>query len=200
MPSLLLIVGRGADLFRSLRWSRIIGAVGVLAVVDCRESGGLQLVERFEVERRRFGGEHGATGDGTRCSKKRPRSRKRKRRPRKRRPTRRRKTQRLPLSLKRRRSRRRKVGDRPALEGGGYLRRHCRARRHVMNVVDNLAWIQGVRNFKATHGYKAKDYGGIHERLCQSIRPSVATRLKQMKSISTTLTAKPTATSGSSTL
>jgi hypothetical protein len=31
------------------------------------------------------------------------------------------------------------------------------ARRHVMNVVDNIAWIQGVRNFQGTYGRNPKD-------------------------------------------
>jgi hypothetical protein len=50
-----------------------------------------------------------------------------------------------------------KVGDRPAPEFGGYFGAIAGARRHVMNVVDSLAWIQGVRNFKAEKGRKPKD-------------------------------------------
>jgi hypothetical protein len=49
------------------------------------------------------------------------------------------------------------VGSRPAMEGGGYLRAIGSARRHVMNVVDNIAWIQGVRSFKAEEGRKPKN-------------------------------------------
>lgn len=49
------------------------------------------------------------------------------------------------------------VGSRPQMEGGGYLRAIGSARRHVMNVVDNIAWIQGVRSFKAEEGRKPKD-------------------------------------------
>lgn len=52
---------------------------------------------------------------------------------------------------------RKAVGSRPTIEGGGYLRAIAGAHRHVMNVVDNLAWIQGVRNFKGTYGRKPKD-------------------------------------------
>lgn len=50
-----------------------------------------------------------------------------------------------------------KVGDRPRPEFGGYFGAIAGARRHVMNVVDNLAWIQGVRSFKAEEGRKPKD-------------------------------------------
>jgi hypothetical protein len=51
-----------------------------------------------------------------------------------------------------------KVGDRQTQRlGGGYYAAIIGARRHVMNVVDSLAWIQGVRNFKAEKGRKPKD-------------------------------------------
>ena len=51
-----------------------------------------------------------------------------------------------------------KVGDRQTQGlGGGYYSAIIGARRHVMNVVDSLAWIQGVRNFKGTYGRKPKD-------------------------------------------
>jgi hypothetical protein len=43
------------------------------------------------------------------------------------------------------------------LEGGGYLRAIAGARRHVMNVVDSISWIQGVRSFKAEEGRKPKN-------------------------------------------
>lgn len=49
------------------------------------------------------------------------------------------------------------VGSRTQMEGGGYLRAIGSARRHVMNVVDQIAWIQGVRSFKAEEGRKPKD-------------------------------------------
>jgi hypothetical protein len=50
-----------------------------------------------------------------------------------------------------------KVGDRPAPESGSYFGAIVGARRHVMNVVDSIAWIQGVRSFKAEEGRKPKD-------------------------------------------
>lgn len=51
----------------------------------------------------------------------------------------------------------RKVGDREVVQGGGYYSAIMGARRHVMNVADNLAWIQGVRSFKAEEGRKPKN-------------------------------------------
>lgn len=50
-----------------------------------------------------------------------------------------------------------KVGSREIVQGGGYYSAIMGARRHVMNVVDNIAWIQGVRNFQGTYGRKPKD-------------------------------------------
>ena len=50
-----------------------------------------------------------------------------------------------------------KVGGRPAPEFGGYYGAIAGARRHVMNVVDSLSWIQGVRSFKAEEGRKPKN-------------------------------------------
>ncbi len=50
-----------------------------------------------------------------------------------------------------------KVGGRPAPEFGGYFGAIAGARRHAMNVVDSLAWIQGVRSFKAEEGRKPKN-------------------------------------------
>jgi hypothetical protein len=49
------------------------------------------------------------------------------------------------------------VGSRPPMQGGGYLRAIGSARRHVMNVADSIAWIQGVRSFKAEEGRKPKN-------------------------------------------
>jgi hypothetical protein len=50
-----------------------------------------------------------------------------------------------------------KVGGRPAPASGGYFAAIVGARRHVMNVVDSIAWIQGVRNFKGEEGRKPKN-------------------------------------------
>jgi len=50
-----------------------------------------------------------------------------------------------------------KVGGRPAPDFGGYYGAIAGARRHVMNVADSLAWIQGVRSFKAEEGRKPKN-------------------------------------------
>jgi len=51
-----------------------------------------------------------------------------------------------------------KVGGRQTQGlGGGYLGAVAGARRHAMNVVDSIAWIQGVRSFKAEEGRKPKN-------------------------------------------
>jgi hypothetical protein len=50
------------------------------------------------------------------------------------------------------------VGSRPPMEGGGYFRAIGSARRHVYNTVEQLAWIQGVRSFKAEEGRKPKNH------------------------------------------
>jgi hypothetical protein len=49
------------------------------------------------------------------------------------------------------------VGSRPQPTTGGYYGAIMGARRHVMNVVDNISWIQGVRNFQGTYGRNPKD-------------------------------------------
>jgi hypothetical protein len=49
------------------------------------------------------------------------------------------------------------VGSREVVAGGGYYPAIIGARRHVMNVVDSISWIQGVRNFQGTYGRKPKD-------------------------------------------
>jgi hypothetical protein len=58
-----------------------------------------------------------------------------------------------------------KVGSRPAPEFGGYFGAIAGARRHVMNVVDSIAWIQGVRSFKAEQGRKPKDTAEFMKRV-----------------------------------
>jgi hypothetical protein len=58
-----------------------------------------------------------------------------------------------------------KVGDRPAPEFGGYFGAIAGARRHVMNVADSIAWIQGVRSFKAEQGRKPKDTAEFMKRV-----------------------------------
>jgi hypothetical protein len=49
------------------------------------------------------------------------------------------------------------VGSRPQPTTGGYYGAIMGARRHVMNVVDNISWIQGVKNFQGTYGRNPKD-------------------------------------------
>jgi hypothetical protein len=52
---------------------------------------------------------------------------------------------------------RKAVGSRTIVQGGGYYSAIMGARRHVMNVADAIAWIQGVRSFKAEEGRKPKN-------------------------------------------
>ena len=47
--------------------------------------------------------------------------------------------------------------------GGGYFSAIVGARRHVMNVVDQLAWMQGVQHFQATEGRQAEGPRRVHE-------------------------------------
>jgi hypothetical protein len=56
------------------------------------------------------------------------------------------------------------VGSRAPMEGG-YFAAIGSARRHVLNVVDALAWTQGVRNFKAEQGRKPKDHAEFMSRV-----------------------------------
>ena len=59
-----------------------------------------------------------------------------------------------------------KVGSRQTQGlGDGYYAAVIGARRHVMNVVDSIAWIQGVRSFKAEQGRKPKDTAEFMKRV-----------------------------------
>jgi hypothetical protein len=58
------------------------------------------------------------------------------------------------------------VGSRAPMEGG-YFAAIGSARRHVLNVVDTLAWTQGVRNFKAEQGRKPKDHAEFMSRVVE---------------------------------
>ena len=71
----------------------------------------------------------------------------------------------------------RAVGSRPQMQGGGYLRAIGSARRHVMNVVDNIAWIQGVRSFKAEEGRKPKN----HEEFMKVVVPKYDLQLPKLE-------------------
>jgi hypothetical protein len=51
----------------------------------------------------------------------------------------------------------RTVAGRPGVGEGGYYTAIVGARRHVLNKVEDLAWIQAVQHFKATEGRLPKD-------------------------------------------
>jgi hypothetical protein len=52
----------------------------------------------------------------------------------------------------------RTVAGRGQMEQGGYLTAIAGARRHVLNTVDDLAWIQAVQHFQATEGRLPRDH------------------------------------------
>ena len=52
----------------------------------------------------------------------------------------------------------RKVAGREGVAPGGYANAIIGARRHVLNKVEDLAWIQGVQHFQATEGRLPKDH------------------------------------------
>lgn len=52
----------------------------------------------------------------------------------------------------------RKVAGRESVEPGGYANAIIGARRHILNKVEDLAWIQGVQHFQATEGRLPKDH------------------------------------------
>ena len=70
-----------------------------------------------------------------------------------------------------------KVGGRSAPQFGGYFGAIAGARRHVMNVADSLAWIQGVRSFKAEQGRKPKD----HAEFMKSVVPVYELQLPRIE-------------------
>lgn len=52
----------------------------------------------------------------------------------------------------------RKVAGREGVAPGGYANAIIGARRHILNKVESLAWIQGVQHFQATEGRLPKDH------------------------------------------
>jgi hypothetical protein len=69
------------------------------------------------------------------------------------------------------------VGGRPPMESGGYFTAIAGARRHVLNVVDSLSWIQGVRNFKGEEGRKPKN----HEEFMRVVVPRYELQLPELE-------------------
>lgn len=52
----------------------------------------------------------------------------------------------------------RKVAGRESVEPGGYANAIIGARRHILNKVESLAWVQAVQHFQATEGRLPKDH------------------------------------------
>jgi hypothetical protein len=52
----------------------------------------------------------------------------------------------------------RKVAGREGVAPGGYANAIIGARRHILNKVESLAWIQAVQHFQATEGRLPKDH------------------------------------------
>jgi hypothetical protein len=64
----------------------------------------------------------------------------------------------------------RAVAGRAKVEpGGGYYRAIIGARRHVLNTVDRLAWLQAVQHFKAENGRLPKDHAEFMSRVVEPL-------------------------------
>jgi hypothetical protein len=62
----------------------------------------------------------------------------------------------------------RRVAGREGVGSGGYYTAIVGARRHILNKVESLAWIQGVQHFQATNGRLPKDHA---EFMSQIVEP-----------------------------
>ncbi len=63
----------------------------------------------------------------------------------------------------------RKVAERAGVQPGGYYTAIVGARRHVLNKVDDLAWIQGVQHFKAEQGRLPKDHAEFMSKIIEPL-------------------------------
>jgi hypothetical protein len=63
----------------------------------------------------------------------------------------------------------RTVAGRPGVGEGGYFTAIVGARRHVLNRVEDLAWLQGVQHFQAEHGRLPKDHDEFMSRIVQPL-------------------------------
>ena len=63
----------------------------------------------------------------------------------------------------------RQVAEREGAGEGGYYTAIVGARRHVMNRVEDLAWIQGVQHFQAEHGRLPKDHDEFMSRIVEPL-------------------------------
>jgi hypothetical protein len=63
----------------------------------------------------------------------------------------------------------RRVAGRENIGQGGYLTAIAGARRHVLNKVESLAWIQGVQHFQATNGRLPKDHDEFMKQIVEPL-------------------------------
>jgi len=63
----------------------------------------------------------------------------------------------------------RKVAERPSAGQGGYYTAIVGARRHVLNRVEDLAWVQGVQHFQAEHGRLPKDHAEFMSKVVEPL-------------------------------
>lgn len=63
----------------------------------------------------------------------------------------------------------RRVAERPDAGQGGYYTAIVGARRHVLNRVEDLAWLQGVQHFKAEHGRLPKDHAEFMSKVVEPL-------------------------------
>jgi hypothetical protein len=63
----------------------------------------------------------------------------------------------------------RRVAGRESVAPGGYYTAIVGARRHVLNKVESLAWIQGVQHFQATNGRLPKDHAEFMSQIVQPL-------------------------------
>ena len=64
----------------------------------------------------------------------------------------------------------RKVAGREAVApGGGYYKAIIGARRHILNQVDKLPWLQAVQHFQATEGRLPKDHNEFMKKIVEPL-------------------------------
>jgi len=63
----------------------------------------------------------------------------------------------------------RRVAGREGVAPGGYYTAIVGARRHILNKVESLAWIQGVQHYQATNGRLPKDHAEFMSQIVQPL-------------------------------
>ena len=64
----------------------------------------------------------------------------------------------------------RTLAGRQGVGEGGYYTAIVGARRHVLNRVERLPWLQGVQHFKAEHGRLPKDHAEFMSRIIEPLQ------------------------------